>query len=168
MKWMMICVSRHKQVVGGQKTSGIHEEENLLTQKSFSEMSLQLKGDQVLSYKSECNQEWTYLFQGQDWNCECSVGGNQSPIDLCQGGASKSTSHHYVFDIFDRYQQSRQNKVEITNTGKTIKLEFRFGSVSAVEKTISHNYQVGDNPPPIPIQSNGQLFPIGYSKDFPQ
>ncbi len=61
--------------------------ENLLTKDSFSSLQASLKGDQVLTYKSECNVQWSYYFQGTDWNCLCSTGTQQSPVNLCSQGA---------------------------------------------------------------------------------
>lgn len=48
--------------------------ENQVSKDSFSSLQSSLKGDQVLTYKTECNVEWSYYFQGTDWNCLCSTG----------------------------------------------------------------------------------------------
>lgn len=37
-----------------------------------------------------CNEDWTYFKAGEDWNCKCSEGKQQSPVNIKTGCAKNN------------------------------------------------------------------------------
>lgn len=97
-------------------------------------MTNKIGRNEELIHKNECNVEWSYYFNGHDWNCLCSTGHKQSPIDLCSHSVQNTNQDQYYFILtsklqFDNYYADNVG-YQITNTGKTIKIEYKLGSIN--------------------------------------
>ena len=72
----------------------------------------------------QCNEDWNYYKKGEDWECECSEGKEQSPIDL---PSSRNALDSPVKPIFMYEEQGPKEKI-INETGdeKEVDLNFRY------------------------------------------
>ena len=104
----------------------------------------------------ECNEFWNYKKQGNDWNCDCSEGKEQSPIDLPEGNFAVSSPVKPIFnydtivakqtqDSFDGFLRTNEYmkifydhgliKIKHPNMGNVITLD---GSVYKAQEIIFH------------------------------
>ena len=83
--------------------------------------------DEEFIDKKECNVNWNYFHNGNDWNCKCSVGMLQSPINLCDKNVKEYKDEVYFhFTTKDEMDLIRPVQ-KIKNTGKTIKIDYNIG-----------------------------------------
>jgi carbonic anhydrase len=71
-----------------------------------------------------CNEKWDYKNQGADWQCECSEGKQQSPIDLPK---SNEAMRFYNKTLFDFYTISKKKKIKAVYEDYMIKIKGKFG-----------------------------------------
>ena len=81
----------------------------------------------IPSPAKNCNDGWTYEQQGSDWECECSDGKEQSPIDLPRVGGPGGAVKSKVLPLF-RYKETdmketnskieyKENVIQLNNDG---------------------------------------------------
>ncbi len=84
----------------------------------------------IINIPSEyCNTGWGYTNQGQDWECKCTDGLLQSPIDLPK---TKHTTPVQDAAIFDYYTQKAEQTTMVWEEGK-IKIKGKFGTLNDVD-----------------------------------
>lgn len=93
--------------------------------------------------KDECNMNWDYFQNGNDWKCKCSVGNLQSPINLCALKTQKTCDDVY-FQFLDNVDfDLDQPQQKISNTGKTVKIDYKLGKLIMENKFVEYEgYQI--------------------------
>ena len=85
--------------------------------------------DQVIYMPIEspvCNSGWDYASHGMDWECKCSEGTNQSPINLPNKLSLKEVDHQALF-LMDLVPKSQMSFIWEDNMAK---LKGRFGTIN--------------------------------------
>ena len=84
----------------------------------------------IINIPSEyCNTGWGYFNEGQDWECKCTEGHMQSPIDLPR---QKITTPVNDAAIFDYYKQKAGTTSYAWEDGK-VKIKGKFGTLNDVD-----------------------------------
>ena len=78
-----------------------------------------------------CNEDWNYLNKGQDWECTCSEGREQSPIDL----PPKDKSIHSPIKPLFQYEEV-QAKLDITSVDGQLR-STEFIKIKNIENSLS-------------------------------
>lgn len=81
----------------------------------------------VVPYPSkQCNEKWDYSKQGKDWECECSEGNEQSPVDLPLQQDSIETTIRPIFQF--NYIQANSTQTTLDKMlieGEYIKIRYK-------------------------------------------
>jgi carbonic anhydrase len=71
-----------------------------------------------------CNEKWDFKKQGSDWQCECSEGRSQSPIDLPK---TYEAMRFFNKTLFDFYTVPKEKKIEVKFDDHMMKIKGKFG-----------------------------------------
>lgn len=86
-----------------------------------------------------CNEKWNYNSHGDDWNCDCKEGKNQSPIDLPKHTEALQFFNQTKFRFFEVNSDSNKNIVFEDNM---IKIKGNFGSLLTYEFLQYETYEM--------------------------
>jgi carbonic anhydrase len=89
-----------------------------------------------------CNEKWNYKNHGEDWQCECSEGSQQSPIDLPEINEAKETLHKTLFSFYKMNKDDKGNNLEMTFEDNMLKIKGNLGSIVTWELIKYELYEV--------------------------
>lgn len=89
-----------------------------------------------------CNEKWNYKNHGEDWQCECSEGTQQSPIDFPEINSAKETTNKTLFSFYRVNKNEKDNDFEMLFEENMLKIKGNLGSIVTWELIKYELYEV--------------------------
>lgn len=89
-----------------------------------------------------CNEKWNYRNHGEDWQCECQEGTQQSPIDLPGLHEIKETFNKTLFSFFTVEKDEKGRDFDLIFEDNMIKIKGKLGIIVTWELIKYELYEI--------------------------